>query len=417
MKIKYIILTTVLLIVSQNKVSAQSNALSSSPYSLYGLGTANDISTGKTNGMGRFGFAIPSNSFINNSNPASFGGIPKHSFFYDFGFKTESNNAIEGGNSSSNSTANFSNIGIAFPITEKSGVGVTLIPFTSVGYTISGIETYIEGSTDIFSTTIYGDGGINNLKLNYGYALTNKFRLGLTFSALFGKISETETNYILTSTLNSIIIEDENYYKGVRFGTGFQYDVDAKTSIGGILNFPTVLGGDSEGTTTISTNAVYELIETDSDLDDFKLPLEVGFGLKTILKDEFTVSLDYKRSFWDATNQMDQTGTFVDQNFFGAGVQFKSAKNQLKFLNRLEYRAGFNYDSGNIEIENTSISNSALNLGIGVPLKRDSNSMINISYSYGSKGTINDGLIKENYHLLSVNLSLEGIWFQKRKIF
>jgi len=416
MKIKYIILTAVLFIIS-GKVSAQSNALSSSPYSLYGLGVANDIGTGKINGMSKFGFATPSRTFINNSNPASFGAIPKHAFFYDFGFKTESNNSTEGGSSSSQSTANFSNIGIAFPITERSGVGVTLIPFTSVGYTISGIEGSIEGSTDIFTSTIYGDGGINDLKFNYGYALTDKFRLGLTFSALFGKISETETNYILTSALNSIIIEDENYYKGVRFGAGFQYNVDAKTAIGGIVNLPSVLGGDSEGTTTVSTNAVFEFIETDSDLSDFKLPLELGFGLQTILKEDFTVSLDYKRSFWDATNQSDQTGTFVDQNFLGAGVQYKSSKNQLKFFNRIEYRAGFNYDSGNIEIENTSISNSALNLGIGIPLKRDTNSMINISYSYGTKGTINDGLIKENYHLLSVNLSLQGIWFQKRKIF
>ena len=51
-----------------------------------------------------------------------------------------------------------------------------------------------------------------------------------------------------------------------------------------------------------------------------------------------------------------------------------------------------------------------------MPLNSSSNSMINIGYSYGSKGQITNGLIKENYHLLSINLSLEGIWFQKRKI-
>lgn len=416
MKIKYITLCAVLLVVSST-VLGQSNALSSSPYSLYGLGLTNDIGTGKINGLGKSGIAMPSSTFINNSNPASFGAIPQNSFFYDFGFKTETNTSAEGGTSNSNITANFSNIGIAFPINEKSGFAVTLIPFTSVGYTISGIESYIEGSSNLFSSAIEGEGGINDLKLNYGYALTENFRLGITASALFGKITETETNYIFADSYSSILIEEDSRYSGLRLGAGFQYDIVNNLSVGGVVNLPATLSGDKIGTTTISTDVTTEVYETDSTIDDFKLPLEFGFGLQTTLKQAFTISLDYKKSFWDDTNQSDQIGTFVDQNFFGAGVQFKSTRNQLKFFNRLEYRAGFNYDNGNIEIDNTRISNSALNLGIGIPLKRDTSSMINFSYSYGNKGTISNGLIKENYHLFSINLSLEGLWFQKRKIY
>jgi len=416
MKIRYIILCSALLVISSKIYAQSSNALSSSPYSLYGLGTTNDIGTGKTNGLGKSGIAIPSSTFINNSNPASLGAIPITSFFYDFGFKGQTNISAEGGISNSRLTANFSNIGIAFPINEKSGFSATLIPLTSVGYTISGIESYIEGSTDKFSTTIDGNGGINDFKLNYGYALTNKFRLGITASALFGKITETETNYVLTNSVNSILIDEDSRYSGFRLGAGFQYDVTKTTSIGGVVSSPTNLSGDKIGTTTVSTTVTTEVYETDSDLDDFKLPLELGFGLQTTIKKAFTLSLDYKKSFWDDTNQSDQIGTFIDQDYFGAGLQFRSTKNQLKFLNRLEYRAGFNYDNGNIEIDNTRISNSAINFGIGIPLKQYSNSMVNFSYSYGNKGTISNGLIKENYHLFSINLSLEGIWFQKRKI-
>lgn len=416
MKIKYIALCIVLLVFS-GQVFAQSNALSSSPYSLYGLGLTNDIGTGKINGLGKSGIAIPSSTFINNSNPASFGAIPKNAFFYDFGFKGETNTSAEGASSNSSITANFSNIGIAFPINEKSGFGITLIPFTSVGYTISGIESYIEGSTNLFYTTVEGEGGINDLKMNYGYSLTDNFRLGITASALFGKITETETNYVFAENYSSILIDEDSRYSGLRLGAGFQYDIAKNLSVGGVVNLPATLSGDTIGTTIISTDVTTEVFETDSDLDDFKLPLEFGFGLQTTLQEAFTVSLDYKKSFWDDTNQSDQIGTFVDQDFFGAGLQFKSTGNQLKFFNRLEYRAGFNYDNGNIEIENTRISNSAINFGIGVPLKRDTSSMINFSYSYGNKGTISSGLIKENYHLFSINLSLEGIWFQKRKIY
>ena len=98
------------------------------------------------------------------------------------------------------------------------------------------------------------------------------------------------------------------------------------------------------------------------------------------------------------------------------GLQYSAKKSIPKFFNSLEYRAGFNYDNGNLEVNNKRVKNQSINLGIGMPLNSSSNSMINIGYSYGSKGQITNGLIKENYHLLSINLSLEGIWFQKRKI-
>jgi hypothetical protein len=42
--------------------------------------------------------------------------------------------------------------------------------------------------------------------------------------------------------------------------------------------------------------------------------------------------------------------------------------------------------------------------------------MLNLGYSYGQRGQISNGLIKENYHLLTLNLSFEGIWFKRRKI-
>ncbi|CAH8284025.1 hypothetical protein EV196_103354 [Mariniflexile fucanivorans] len=412
---KYIILSLFLLVFT-TLTRAQSNALSSSPYSLYGLGLTNETSTGKVNGLGGLGIAMPSNSFINNSNPASFGNVLLNSFLYDFGFKAQTNFLEDGSRQNSNITANFSNIALAFPLTKRSGFGITLIPLTSVGYSISDIETNIEGtSSSIFVTDIEGNGGINNLKLNYGYALTNKFRLGITGSALFGKITQTETDYLPS---NTFIIEDENYYSGVRVGAGFQYDALKNLSIGGTVELPTSLNGTKSSTITLNTtDSTTDLTEnSESSIDDFNLPLELGFGLSTTFKKDFSLNVDYKKSFWDDTNQTDQLGTYVNQNLFAMGLQYAAEKKVSKFFNNLEYRAGFSINDGNLEVNNQRIKNSTLNLGIGIPLDPYTNSMINIGYTYGSKGQITNGLIKENYHLLSINLSLEGIWFQKRKI-
>ena len=380
----------------------------------------NETSTGKINGLGKSGIAMSSSTYINNSNPASFAGIPLNSIFYDFGFKAETNTLSENGRKNSNLIANFSNIAIAFPLSKKSGFGVTLIPFTSVGYTLSNIESDIEGSINSFYSDIDGEGGINNLKLNYGYALDNKFRLGLTGSVLFGKITQTQTSTIPliannTLSTSSISLYDENYYSGFRLGAGLQYDISKNISFGAIINLPTILSADNDRTATSSTETLETSI-SNRNIDDFKLPLELGFGFQSKIKESFSFTFDYKKNFWYNTNQTDQLGTYVDQDFFGLGLQYAAKKRNAKFFNRLEYRAGFNYDSGNLEVNDQRIKNQSINLGFGIPLSSYSNSMINIGYSYGSKGQITNGLIKENYHLLSINLSLEGIWFQKRKI-
>jgi len=57
------------------------NTLTNSPYTLYGLGLTNDLSTGITNALGKSGIAMQSNKAINNLNPASLGGIFSNSFF------------------------------------------------------------------------------------------------------------------------------------------------------------------------------------------------------------------------------------------------------------------------------------------------------------------------------------------------
>lgn len=408
----------ILLAFLSKGIIAQTNSLSSSPYSLYGLGLSNEISTGKTNGLGGFGIAIPSSAFISNSNPASYAAIPLNSFFFDFGLKAQTNTLSENGNSNSNVIANFSNIAFAFPLTKKSGIGITLIPFTNVGYSIENIESDIEGSSRTFLSNIDGSGGINNVMINYGYAVSNNLRLGLNASGLFGKITQRESDILPN---NVLIIEDESFYSGFRLGTGFQYDLSKNFILGGIFNLPSKLNGSKES--TISQYTLDETVDlsdsnntSNNKIDDFKLPAELGFGIQTKFKNDFSLNIDYKKSFWNSTNQSDKLGNYVDQDAFGFGLQYAREKKVSKFFNNLEYRVGFNYNNGNLEINNKRVNNNSLNLGIGIPFNNGTNSMINIGYSYGNKGQITNGLIKENYHLFTLNLSLEGIWFQKSKI-
>ena len=75
--------------------------------------------------------------------------------------------------------------------------------------------------------------------------------------------------------------------------------------------------------------------------------------------------------------------------------------------------AGFRYENTGLVINNTSINDYGMNFGLGLPVGL---SRINLGVEFGKKGTTSNNLIEENYFNLSVGLSLNDIWFKKRKI-
>lgn len=408
---KYLIFTTFLIVVQIVVSQSNTSNLSSSPYSLYGLGVSNETNTGQTNALGNSGVAMPSSVLINNLNPASFGTIPLESFMFDIGITSRYENFYENNNVENVINGNLSNIAIAFPVTKKSALGFTLTPFTNVGYSFTGIETNIDGSNETFLSNIYGSGGLNDIKLTYGYALSKKLNLGISSSYLFGKISQEEISYLGTNGLN---ITKESFYNGFLLELGMQYRLTDAIVLGSIIDLPTSLKGNQTKTAVINDNTSSELEE--SSLENFTLPLKLGVGVHAKLNEKLFVNLDYKRNFWSATNQSDFTGNYVDQNIIAFGMQYLPQKRSPNYLNRISYRVGFNIDNGNLTVKDKRVNKFSMNLGLGLPINTRNFSSINIAYSYGQKGKLVNNLIKENVHSLTLNLSLRDFWFRKRKI-
>ncbi|MEM6719544.1 MAG: hypothetical protein AAF611_09530 [Bacteroidota bacterium] len=403
----------VLSTVGLYKMHAQSGSLSSSPYSLYGLGVPNDTGVGIINSLGKLGFAMPSLTNINDKNPASLGRMTQKSFLFDVGIKAQRETIVNSIVEESRFNANFSNISLAFPISEKSGVGISLIPFTNVGYILIGLENNIEGTTDTFFTNVNGSGGLNDFKLSYGYSVTDNFRVGASGSVLFGAIDETETNLIEDTAL---VITEENYYSGFRFDVGLQYDWSERLSFGLNMKSPAFLNGSQARTIETIGTATITSREEDNTLEDFELPLELGFGLfSNFLDNKLQLNADYQHSFWNATDQRDYLGEYVDQHIFGLGLSYRKNTRGIKYWDRIFYRAGFNYDSGNLKVNDYRVENYTFSAGVGLPISARTNSMLNISYSYGQKGRVSNGLIQENFHLLTINFSFDGKWFIKRR--
>ncbi|TDO77936.1 hypothetical protein EV143_103176 [Flavobacterium chryseum] len=390
-----------------------SQSISSSPYSLYGLGSLYDSDFGSIPSIGSSGTALPSSVFINNLNPASLAYLPLNHFMLDIGGKAIATTYESGSRSEKRNNFQFSHIAFAFPVTKKSGFSVALRPYSSATFKISNLKLPITDSQEYYYLTAAGSGGLNNFDFSYGYRFGKKLAIGATATLLFGNISDDRA-YLISNSVTSISKKTD--YNGVRATLGTQYKIDSTFTIASTFKAPTRVNAAKVQTVQTITNDVVTTVESDvaSDTDDYYIPLEIGIGISKRFKNNLNLTMDYEKSLWNSTNQSELYGNFVNQDRFALGFTYSAKKNIRRYSDRIQYSAGANFDTGYLEVDGKRINNASISFGLSLPID-NTFSALNISYSYAQKGKISDNLIKENYHKISLNLSLDGIWFVKRK--
>ena len=390
-----------------------SQSISSSPYSLYGLGSLYESDFGSIPAIGSSGIALPSNRFINNLNPASLGFMYQNHFLFDIGGKAIFSSYENNSKKENRNNLQFSHIAFAFPVSPKSAFSLALKPYSSSTFKISNLSLPIQDSQENYTLNATGTGGLNDFDISYGYRIGKKIALGLSTSILFGNTTD-DRDYTIANSITNIY--KKIYYNGVRATLGGQFKVDSTFTLGMNLKSPTKINATKVQSVTSVFNSGSLAIESEvaSDTDDYYMPLEIGVGLSKVFKNNLNMTLDYGKGLWNSTNQSDLYGNFVNQDKFALGFSYSKSKNIRSYYDRIQYSTGLNYDTGYLEVDNKRINSMSFSLGVSLPIE-NTFSALNISYSFGQKGRISDGLIKENYHKLSLNLGLDGIWFVKRK--
>jgi hypothetical protein len=391
-----------------------SQSISSSPYSLYGLGSLYDADFGSLPAIGSSGIALPSNTFINNLNPASLAYLPLNHFMFDLGGKAISTTYQSNSRSEKRNNFQFSHLAFAFPVTKNSGFSVALRPYSSATFKISNLKLPISDSQEYYYLTAEGSGGLNNFDFSYGYRFGKKLSVGVSAMLLFGNTTD-DRSYLISNSITAI--NKKTDYNGLRATLGSQYKIDSTFTIAATFKMPSRVKASKVQSVQTLTNDVETTIESDVafDADDYYMPLEMGFGISKRFKNNLNMTLDYEKSLWKNTNQSDLYGDFVNQDRFALGFTFSTKRNIRSYWDRIQYAAGANFDTGYLEVDGKRVNNAAISFGLSLPIE-NTLSALHVSYSYGQKGKISDNLIKENYHKISLNLSLDGIWFVKRKI-
>ena len=106
-----------------------------SPYSSFGLGQLYNCNSVSNISMGGLSISVSDPYSINYMNPATYSFLNQTSF--EVGFRSSSFHMSQDNLSQNNFVAGLSNIGLGFPISDKIGVVVGLLPYSSVGYNVT----------------------------------------------------------------------------------------------------------------------------------------------------------------------------------------------------------------------------------------------------------------------------------------
>jgi hypothetical protein len=403
-------------------LSAQSG--STSPYSYFGLGDI--MATGTIDNQMMGGISMHGDSIhINLQNPAAYSKLRLTT--YAAGISHKRLNYVSTDAQESSTLTNLDYLSIGVPISSRMAMGFGVMPFSSVGYNIQANTTNADGTTLLNEYS--GDGGLNRVYFSLGYQMTKNLSVGATLNYNFGNINnrrvqsstdvqfgtldkrETKlSGYDFNYSLNFTPKLNKKYrlYSSLIFDAQVNLNAENKQSLG---SFSRINGREIEvfdvDLRSQGLNAIDVRIPTKATLG-----LGIGQDLKWFVGAEYSMQSlgDYKNDFFNVTNLQ-----YTDANVLAVGGYFMPDYTSFtNYFKRMVYRAGLRYANTGMIINNQAINDFGITFGTELPLRDISN--INLGFELGRRGTIDAGLIRENYFKINIGLSLNDKWFRKRTI-
>ena len=396
-----------------------------SPYSYFGIGDLRDNGTVDNQMMG--GISMYGDSIhINLTNPAAYSKLRLTA--YTAGISHKEYRLKDWSQEQKTSITNLDYLAIGFPVANKVGIGFGLMPFSSVGYSLN--DTATNGSGAEVTNVFTGDGGLNRIYASVGFEPIKNVTLGVTANFNFGtldyeriqsvedvqfgtidrrssKISGYDFNYALN--YNPTIKEKYTLYTSILVNTQGNLVSKNSQTIG---SFSLVNGSDIE---VVDVNLDAENLRN----TELKVPTRATLGLGFGEDKRWFLGAEYsfqKYSEFENGFLGIQNVTYNDASTYALGGYWVPDYRALSgYFKRVTYRAGLRYDVRGMTVNGKDINNFGITFGMGMPLG-NSFSNLNLGFELGKRGTTDANLIEESYFKVNVGLSLNDLWFQKKKI-
>ncbi|GGH14439.1 OmpP1/FadL family transporter [Pedobacter zeae] len=410
---------------------AQAQVTTSSPYSRYGLGNIKGSLLPQFRAMGGIATAVGKVTGFNNinmQNPASYAGISLTTI--DIGMSASVINLSRNNLSESSFNSTFSHLAFAAPVNRRSALSFGILPYSDLGYSY-------KNTTKVDTTTLNqlyeGEGGLSKAYLGYAYRFGDHLKIGGNLEYIFGNLQTTRATEFQSLGAINAKLQNKNSVAGLNYSYGIQYDfnVGKKTlitlgysgSTSGRINstqtfFATQYTRDQDGN---ENTAIDTLSSINNGKSNLTLPLAHNFGIAIQQNDKWLIGADFRMSKWSKTTINNVSQGLQDSWGASLGGQWTpDAYSYNSYLKRIDYRLGVSYDKTYIKINSQDIKQMGASLGFGFPLPTANGGTafykINFTTEFGQRGTLNNGLVKEQYINFHLGFTLNDTWFRKYRV-
>ena len=410
---------SLVVIISGLALQTSAQIATSSPYSRFGLGDLHENILPEFSAFGGASTAFNNSSTVNPNNPASFTSFKPNSFLFSTGGwhkTTRMQNKTKEHTVNNNA---FSHLIVGFPLSEKWGASMGMLPYSSVGYEINARNEDYNADMNYF-----GDGGISKIYFGGAYEPIENFSIGLKASYLFGGLNRRkqlifDDESFMNSRANSTINLKGYYYE---LGLLYKHNISEEKQI----SFGFTTNNDSKirskRTELVESFEYSGFFETPKDTfvnriewGVVNLPKYVCGGLTYRNGKKWLFVADYSMQNWSDYSLLDESDDLANNTRISGGMQFTPDFNSItKYYKRMDYRLGGSYSNTPLLFDGNQLQEMSVSFGFGIPVKK-SRTKYDFSCTIGKRGTTDDNLIKEQFVRLGLSVSYDGIWFVKRK--
>ena len=410
-------------VLTTSFVVSQTNT--GSPYSLNELGEINFLGNVSNLSMGGIDSAIDSIEF-NINNPSSLAKLKTTNYLIGTFYKST---GISNVNSTDNiNTANINYIAVGIP-TKIFGFGFGVLPYSSVGFNLQSTEEY--NTANSINSRLFGaEGNINRAFVSIGLPLLKYLSLGASANYNFGKFNYEKFN-LIENVNYGIFSNSSSEISGFTYNFSSNLSIPLKNDFTLNLVYSFYPDGDldsynieslyTSNTSSITLESLGDFVDVDLNsrgLENTKLPVpkksifSLGLEKKNSwflgFQYESKLSSNFENVFLDIQNV-----SYRDSNSLSiGGYIIPDSSSLISYWKRVKYSIGIKNEKKSIIVNNLPVNHFSLNLGLGLPIAGLSKA--NLGLEIGKVGD-NDSLVKENYLALRLGLSLNDVWFIKRK--
>jgi hypothetical protein len=340
---------------------------------------------------------------------------------------------------------------MAIPMGKWGGLAFGLKPFSTVGYSI--LEGVKVGEDSLYYR-YKGNGSVNEvftgLSLSPIHTTKHKLSIGVNFSYLFGTIKNEKYSY-LAEQLEAGYQLNSYRFKSIFYQAGFMYQTQFNKrhflSIGATYT-------PEQNLTAAKTSDLYYMLsyENMNSISDtlsrfyqnnsitFPSSYSVGFSYTLRPKTDstfnkiqiyqLTLSGSYTAQNWESykgnfTNEMNPNFKNTQTIAFGLEYlphyNFLDRSKAIKYFSRIKYRAGAQFSTLPLQVNNQQYEQQVYSLGFAFPLlNQRSASSIQVSFQSGKRSVADVNAISESFYGFNIGIVIApgqyDRWFRKFKI-